>query len=92
MCDRTEFLLSSRTPPDRIFEYINHLMTLMICTAGKHLKLSIFSDRKCKVANSVLQVQKNFPLLKSQGSVIRFEHATVGIIINSSRILILQMY
>lgn len=27
VCDRTEFLLPSRTPPDRIFEYIKHLMT-----------------------------------------------------------------
>lgn len=27
VCDRTEFLLPSRTPPDRSFEYIKHLMT-----------------------------------------------------------------
>lgn len=34
VCDGTEFLLPPRTPPGTSFEYIKHLMTLMICTAG----------------------------------------------------------
>lgn len=34
VCDKTEFLLLPRTPPDRSLEYVRHSMTLMICTAG----------------------------------------------------------